>query len=234
MRIPLATLLAFLVIAAPAAGQATATATPDEAGKGTKLHLELDATQPPVAGRLPSSTTLSAQAGYKFDGRAVAKRCTEAQAEEDRCPAKSRSGSAVITASFGGSQYVVPVALYLAKPQRAGDLAGVAVIATVFGSPYAAMGRVVTTTTAPYGLSVILPTPVDLSSLSVTFERFVADIGATRKVTKGSRKKGNRRKVRYHLLRNPKTCTAPWASRADFTFPDGSSAFLEAPISCTA
>lgn len=230
MRIPLATLVAFLLAAAPAAAQATATATPNQAGKGAKLHLDLDATQPPVSGRLPTSTTLSIQAGTRFDVKAVAKRCTAMQAEEDACPAKSRIGVALVTAMVYGQSYPVSLRLYLAKPQTAGDLAGVAAVATVLGSPRVAVGRVVKTAVAPFGLQVVLPTPSGLSGLPVAFEHLTADIGASRRITVGRGKR--KRKVRHNLITNPKTCPAPWASRAEFSFADGATALLDAPIAC--
>lgn len=232
MRIPLATLVAFLLVAAPASAQATATATPNKAGKGTRLHLELDAAQPPVSGRLPTSTTLSIQAGTGFDAKAVARRCTAQQAEDDKCPKTSRVGAALVTAKFGGDAYPVPLRLFLAKPLQAGDLAGVAAVATVLGSPYAATGRIVRTTVAPFGLQVVLPTPGQLTGLPVTFERFTADIGTSRIVRGPRRKNKPRKKVRHHLITNPKACTAPWASRAEFAFADGSTAALDAPIAC--
>jgi len=231
MRIPLATVVAFLLVVAPAAAQAIATATPNQAGKGSQLHLELDATQAPVSGRLPTSTTLSVQAGTRFDAKAVLRRCTAAQARQDACPANSRVGAALVTARVYGRSYPVPLRLFLAKPQQAGDLAGVAAVTTVLGSPQSAMGRVVKTTVAPFGFQVILPTPGDLSGFQVTFERFTADIGTSRVITV-KRKQRKPKKVRHHLITNPKTCSAPWASRAEFTFADGTTALLDAPIAC--
>lgn len=124
MRTQLATLLAFLLAAAPADTRATASATPDRAGKGARLHLDLDATKPPVSGRLPAATTLSIQSGYRFDAKAVATRCTATQAEQDACPPTSRIGVATVTATVGASAFPVRLRLYLAKPQQAGDLAG--------------------------------------------------------------------------------------------------------------
>ena len=234
MRTPLATLICFLAVVAPAAAQATATATPNKVGKGTKLHIELDATQPPVSGRIPTSTTLSAQAGYRFNGKAVAARCTLEQAQQDACPVKSGIGTAVVTAEYGGMTFPVPLRLYLAKPQQAGDLAAFEAVATLLGSTYAAEGRIVRTTTAPFGLQVILPTPGGLGSFPATFKAFKADVGVSRtvKVKKGRGKKRRTVRVRHNLITNPKTCTGTWASQAAFTFEDGSTATVDAPIAC--
>ncbi|MGI8624525.1 MAG: hypothetical protein ACR2NB_13830 [Solirubrobacteraceae bacterium] len=230
MRTPLATLLAFGLIAAPAAAQATATATPNQAGKGAKVHLDLDGTRPPVSGRVPTATTLSIQAGYRFDAKAVANRCTPDQAKSDACPAGSRAGTATVVATYAGMTFTVPLRLFLVKPQRPGDLAGVAAVATVLGAPQSAVGRVVRTTAAPFGLQVLLPTPSDLSSYPVTLRSFKADVGAHRTVTVGRRKR--RHKVRHDLITNPKTCSGTWAAQAAFTFSDGSTGTLDAPIAC--
>jgi hypothetical protein len=219
-------------MAPPAAGQATATATPDRAGAGTRLHAELDASQPPVSGRVPRETVLSVQRGYRFDGRAVARRCTPTQAEADECPARSRVGSALVRATYNGFPVEVPIRLYLMRPQQGGDLAGFAAVAEVLGSTYAAFGRVVRATEDPFGLSVILPTPgPDLSDQPVTFDSFEADLGAFRTVV--VKRGGKRRKVRRALIRNPATCTGgSWASQAVLSFDEGDPATLDAPIAC--
>ncbi len=235
MRIPLATLLALLLSAAPASAQATATATPDTAGKGARIHIELDASQPPVSGRLPTSTTLSVQAGFRFDGKAVAKRCTPAQAQGDTCPARSKAGTATATAAFAGTAYPVDLRLYLAKPQQPGDLAGVAAVATVLGAPRSALGRLVRTTAAPFGLQVILPTPGELAGFPLTLTHFSADIGARRtvKLTRGRGSRRRTRRVRHFLLSNPRICAGTWAAAADLAFADATTATLDAPIACS-
>ena len=230
-----AVLASSFAITATASAQATATATPNQAGKGTKLHTELDASQPPVSGRIPKETVLSIQSGYRFDGRAVAKRCTAGQADQDKCPAKSAVGTATINATYNAFPVSVPVRLYLAAPQQTGDVAGFFAVAKILDSTYAAPGRLVRTTEAPFGLSVILPTPGgDGVSMvqGIQFQSFESDIGATRTITKG--KKKHKRKVTYSLVTNPPTCDmGSWASRVVFTFGDGSTAALDAPIACT-
>jgi len=233
MSTPLAALLALAAITAPGAAQAVNTATPNGAGKGTRLHPELDARRPPVSGRIPTETTLSVQEGYRFDPKAVARRCTADQAEQDACPAASAVGTAEVTAAYAGYDVVVPIRLYLAKPQQAGDLAGVAAVATLLGSTRSTFGRVVRTTEAPFGLSVVLPTPGgDVSGYPITFKAFKADIGARRVV---KQRVGRRtRRVRRSLITNPRTCDGTWASRARFTFGDGSTAAVDAPIACSA
>jgi hypothetical protein len=236
MRTLIATLCAFGAIAAPAAAQATATASPNGVDEGTILHTELDATGEPVNGRVPSQTVLSVEKGFALDTQAVAKRCTQSKAEQDKCPAKSAIGTAEVQASYNGYTIVIPIRLFLAKPQQPGDLAGFAAVATILGSTNATMGRIVKSTTDPYGISVILPSPGgDLSAFPITFKSFKSDIGASRVVKKRVGRKGHKRvkKTTHSLLRTPKTCTTgTWASNAVFTFSDGSTAEVLAPIGC--
>jgi hypothetical protein len=228
MRTLLATLCAFGAIAAPAAAQATATATPNGTGKGARIHTTLDATQPPVSGRLPAQTVLSVQPGFTLDLEAVAKRCTAAQAGRDACPAKSKIGSAVVRADYQGTPITVPIALYLAKPAQAGDLAGFEAVAQLLGT-HAVAGRIVRSAT---GTSIILPTPGGnaISGFGATFESFTSDFGVSRVV----RKKVHHhvRKRRHYLIRTPATCPGSWSSNAAFTFGDGTTAQIDAPIAC--
>ncbi|MEA2124090.1 MAG: hypothetical protein QOI80_872 [Solirubrobacteraceae bacterium] len=238
MRTLIVTLCAFGAIAAPAAAQATATADPNTVSAGTQLHQELDATGEPVNGRVPTQTVLSIEKGFALDTKAVAKRCKETQAQQDKCPAKSAIGTAEIRAAYTGYDIVVPVRLFLAKPQQPGDLAGFAAVATVVGSTRATMGRIVTAEADPYGISVILPSPAgDLSGFPITFKSFKSDLGASRVVKKRVGRKGHKhiKRTRHFLIRTPPTCTTgTWASNAVFTFSDGSTAELLAPIACTA
>jgi hypothetical protein len=234
MRTPFATLCAFAALAAPAAAQGTATATPDRAGAGTRLHTSVDATQPPISGRIPTQTVLSIQSGYGFDPKAVAKLCTAGQASQDKCPTKSRIGTAAVAAEYQGTPITIPIGLYESKPSVAGDLAGFQAIAQVFGA-HAVTGRIVRSTTMPYGISVILPSPGGnaIASFGATFKSFTADFGTSR-VIKKRVSKHHVRKTRHYLIRNPSTCDAgTWASNAVMTFSDGTTAEVDAPISCT-
>lgn len=232
-----ATVLACLAIAAPAAAQGTATATPNQAGEGTLLHTELDATQPPVNGRVPKETVLSIQKGYAFDAKAAKRRCTAERADADKCPPKSKVGTAEIQAVYNGYPIVIPVRLYLARPRQPGDLAGFVAIATLLGNHTATFGRIVAATSPTYGIAVILPTPGgDLSAFPVTFKSFKADIGASRVVKRKIRRKHRKpriKRTRHDLITNPTACDAgTWASNAVFTFGDDSTAEVLAPIAC--
>jgi hypothetical protein len=236
MRTPFATLCAFAALAAPAAAQGTATATPNTAGAGTKLHTSVDATQPPISGRIPTQTVLSIQSGYGFDAKAVAKLCTAGQASQDKCPSKSKIGTATVAADYQGTPITIPIQLYLSKPSVAGDLAGFQAIAQIFG-PHAVVGRIVKSTTMPYGISVVLPSPGGdaIASFGATFKSFSADFGVSRviKKTTGHGKHKHVKKTRHYLIRNPASCGAgTWASNAVMTFSDGTTAEVDAPISC--
>ena len=235
MRTLLAALAAFAVIAPPAGAQGTATATPNTTGTPTVLHTEFDASQPPVSGRFPERTVLSLQRGFRLDLKAVARRCPRAQAKSDAqgegCPPRSRIGSALVVAEAFGSDYRVPIELYVAKGRRDGEVAGVVVVATVNGSRQAAMGRIVRATADPYGLAVVLPSPGgDFTALPITFKSFSADIGGNAKGRPLSRRVKRRR---HHFLRTPQTCAGAWASSAAFTFADGSTATVDTPIACS-
>lgn len=225
MRLAALTLTA-LAFGAPSAGaQVTVTATPDQAGKAARLHVDADATQPPLSGRVPRETVLTVDRGYTFDGRAVPARCTAEQGAEDACPARSRIGSALVIATYGGTDFPVPVDLYLARPFEAGDVAGLVGVAKVLGSTYSATGRLVRRDGA---LTVSLSTPgPDPAAFGATIKSLTADVGVTRKVRRG------KRKVKRSLLTNPRTCTGEWAASAAFTFSDGSTAAIDAPIACT-
>jgi hypothetical protein len=236
MRTLLATACAFGAIAAPAAAQATATATPNTVKTGTMLHTELDASGEPVNGRVPTQTVLSIERGFALDTKAVAKRCTHSKAQQDKCPPKSAIGTAEIQADYNGYTIVIPVRLFLAKPVEPGDLAGFEAVATVLGSINATTGRIAPATVDPYGISVILPSPGgDLSGFPITFKSFKSDLGATRVIkTKVGRKHHKHiKKTTHSFIRTPPTCaTGTWASNAVFTFGDGSTAEVLAPISC--
>lgn len=235
------TALACLAIAAPAAAQGTATATPNAAGKGALINMEFDASQPPVSGRIPKDTVLSIQKGYGFQPKAVAKRCNQQQADAGKCPSKSIIGMGALQADAFGSTFTVPLSFYLAKPQVKGDLAGFVSVAELNGRKMAAFGRVVTATSEPYGISVILPTAgADMAaSLGATFKSFSATIGNSRVVKKYRKVKGKRKlvsKKRFDLIKNPAVCdpaVGTWAANAVFTFSDDSTAEVASPISCT-
>src|SRR3954453_13663034 len=121
-RFTLFTVSAWLGLTAVAGAQATTTATPSAPGTATALHFDVDATLPPVSGKIPKGLEFTAPAGYKVDLQAVAKRCKQLQATLDECPAKSRigKGSLVIqvTQPTQVRDVTVPLDFYLQTNKR--------------------------------------------------------------------------------------------------------------------
>jgi hypothetical protein len=220
-----------LTAAASAGAQAVTTATPNEPGKGTRLNWDVDGTPPPIAGRVPSSLTLSAPAGFVLNTKAVAKRCRPLQARLDECPAKSRIGSALmiigVNKPSGPSDLPVDIKLYRGKSNKVlavTFLAGVRVVPGTLDG-----GDGIALTFDP------LPVPPVIPQVSYQFKRVTVNLGVSRKVTRKVRGSKKRRKVRLHLVRTPTECTTgTWATTAQLGFPDATTALLQAPAACSA
>ena len=220
-----------LAAAASAGAQAVVTATPNEPGKGTRLHWDVDAVPPPVAGRVPSSLTMTAPAGFRLDTKAAAKRCKALQARLDECPRKSRIGSALmiigVTTPQGPRDLPVDSKLYLGRSNKVlavTFLAGVRVVPGTIED-----GDGIALTFDP------LPVPPVIPGVSYTFKRVTVDLGVSRKVARRVRGTSRRRKVRIHLVRTPAECAGgSWATTAALGFADGTSAFFDAPAPCSA
>src|SRR4051794_2597337 len=105
MRNPLfLAIAALLATAAPAAAQATSTAVPATAGSASHLKFDLDGSAPPVNGALPSAVTLAAP-GFRFNPRAIPKRCTGTSAELKECPKSSRFGTGLLVVHVTGQGF---------------------------------------------------------------------------------------------------------------------------------
>lgn len=229
---------ASLAVVAPAHGQAVTTATPNQAGAGTRLHWAVDGTVDPVARRIPSALTMSAPPGFGYDLAAVPVRCKPLDARLDECPAKSRIGSALMTIRVfkpaGPADLPIDIKLY----QGQGDqLMAVAFLAGVRVVP----GRIDTSN----GIQVIfdpLPVPPVIPEVSYEFVGVTVDLGVTRRVAvPGEKAKGRkgkqrrpRRTTRVDLVQTPATCPAGgWATTAMLAFPDGSTTLMDAPAACS-
>src|SRR4051812_19024012 len=118
----LVTVAATLGIAAPAGAQAISTASPATPGQPTRLHVDIDASQPPVSLRVPSSLAVTAPPGFTLDMRAASKRCTRLQASLNECPRGSRigSGTLLIGVTMPERSRDVPIRLvmYMSSPTR--------------------------------------------------------------------------------------------------------------------
>jgi hypothetical protein len=229
-RAVLTALVATLAFAAAAlgAGSATLTVDPNEAGKGSVTTI--DAT-PPNGSKNPSSVALKVVKGVKFDGRAAAKRCTDAQAKQNSCPAGSRIGGGTIdvTATPGGP-VTVNVGLFLGPKRQSGDLAGLVGIATVktTGQKGHAFGRVLRIDEGKLGLESrfagldkALKPP---AGFKVHVDHLRLHFGKHRQVN------GNR----VDLIRNPSTCGSKgWPYAAIVTYPDGTGKTFHGSVDCS-
>ena len=224
-RMMLLAVAGLLASAAPAGAQAISTATPNVVGKGSRLHFQLDATLPPVDGRIPSAIVLKAAPGFTFNPSAVAKRCTPLRASLNECPSKARFGSGALVIHVdtpdGARDVTVPLKLYLrtdTKVLTVAFLAGTRVVPAVIDRSNGLVLRF-----DP------LPSPPPFQGVSYAFRSVSITMGTSRRVRR------NTRIVRVHLIRNPRQCVAPaWDSFMTLGFPDATSTLLPAPMTCAA
>jgi hypothetical protein len=227
--VPIALVLTLAFAAAAlGAGSATLTVNPNEAGKGSVSTL--DGT-PPNGNKNPRSVALKVVKGVKFDGRAVARRCTDAQAEQNSCPAGSRIGGGTIdvTATPGGP-VTIDVRLFLAPRRQSGDLAGVVGIATVRGTGQKghAFGRVLRIDEGKLGLETrfsgldkAIKPP---AQVKVHVDHLRLRFGKHRQVAG----------KRVDLTRNPSTCGPKgWPYAAIVSYPDGSGKTFRGSVGCS-
>jgi hypothetical protein len=259
MRRPaIATALALAgLLAVPAVAQVPGDAVrydPAVAGKASHLVIDLRFSEDPRSqGRSPQAGSTAFAAGFTFDPRARAERCSEDRAKGFDCPGDSKigTGTTLVTASNGvfTQQLTADAQFFLAAPFQSGDVAGVVVHVKErsTGQQATINGRIVKAG-APYGLAVRFDdfessTQNAPEGFTIRIDRIQADVGAFRheKVTvccKTVRKNGKKRKVKYKkkvrrdLIRNPATCpSGGWAyqvrvrySATDESVRDGSAA----------
>jgi hypothetical protein len=225
--VALVSLLAFAAVAF-AAGSAKLTVEPNEVGKGSVATLEAT---PPDGDKNPSSLALKVVKGVKFNGKAVATRCTKAQANQNSCPADSRIGGGRIdvTATPGGA-VVVDVALFLAPKQKPADLAGVVAIATVraTGQKGHAIGRIRRIDQGNLGLETRFDNLNNALKPPAGFKVHVDHL----KMRFGKHRTVNGKRV--DLITNPSTCGEKgWPYRAIVTYPDGTGKTFRGSITCS-
>ena len=229
---PLATVMVaaavWLSAAAGAHAQAVATATPSESGKGSRLHWAIDGNMAPLNGLIPASLKFSAPRGFTLNPKAVAKRCTSLQAKLDECPRRSRIGSAVMTIHVdkpsGPRDLPINIKLYLGRKNKLLAVAFLAGVRVVPGSISGSNG--ITVTFDP------LPVPPVIPQVSYTFIGVSLDLGRSRTIIR--RVNGRRKRVRIHLVRNPRECVSgSWAFSSTLGLPDGTKPVLTAPVTCS-
>ena len=236
-KITTATATALVLMLAPAAqAQTTITGglTPNTAGAGSTVHVEIGGAAAELAGQLPESIALGVQRGFGFDARAVAVRCSGAALTTGDCPAQSRigSGQAVVHVSgFLNLDVPATIDVFLADRVQPADVASAVVVIKGAGASGVVRTRLLALAGGPIGyelrLEGIAAAAPKVPGVTLALRSLTLDIGARRKTTKTTTKRvrvtrnGRRvtvrrkvkRRVTYNLLRNPKTCTGAWGVR---------------------
>jgi hypothetical protein len=235
--------LALALLALPAALALAATTakfslTNPRAGQASKVVFDVksDATTT----QLPRSIALKAARGLKVDPVAVAKECTKSEADSGGCPAASRigGGNAVIEANGPGlppnGEYTATADLYLARPQKKGDIAGVVARFTYKGLSVHAIGRIFKIPTGPFGVQTGFG-GLDQSLLPPGYSAKLKTVhlvyGAHRTVKK-KRKNKKPKKVTHYLIRNPSACAGSWPWEIVVTYPSGPPTVIDGSVSC--
>ncbi|WP_205696515.1 hypothetical protein [Conexibacter sp. SYSU D00693] len=248
MRFVTAVLLVLVVPASAAAQQpgVDVALEPHTPASATTVSVAVDGAKLDQS-RLPKGFTLTVQRGFAFDARAVAQRCSAAQADAHQCPAASQVGTGRATAAvqtlLGTSDVQAELAAYLTDPVRSGDLAGVALTIRVpsFGVTVGATARILRTAdgglelraddVAPAGSELPPGVTFRLRSVGLRIGASRTETVRTTKRKRLPRKRGQSRprfrrvtttkRVRRALLTTPRTCSGTWTGRAVVAFADG-------------
>ncbi len=215
-----------LIAAVPAAGEkfkpGSLRLTPDTTHAASKLVVNAGFDQ--KAGARLRAYNVDIARGFRFDPRAVAKRCTIQQAQSSTCPAASRIGSGSSKVTIAGKRSTFGVDFYLTPPQQHGDIAGLVLSVHQAGSAngFSLIGRMVRLRHGPYGLELRfadagrqLPPNID-----VQLNRIHATIGA--------------RRAGHSLLTTPRTCSGNgWPFRLIVAYSTGTETY-SGPAACSA
>ncbi|MDX6680233.1 MAG: hypothetical protein QOG94_272 [Solirubrobacteraceae bacterium] len=236
-RITITTAALVLTLAATAHAQETTIAgslTPNTAGAGTRVHVEVGGAAPELAGALPESVALGVQRGFALDARAVAVRCTGDAATTGKCPVQSRIGvgqAVVRTSGFLNRDIPATLDVFLGDAVAPGDVASAVVVISAAGLSGTVRTRLLAPATGPVGYELriegIAAAVPAIPGVAFGLRSLSLDLGASRKVTKTTYKRvrvtrhGRRvtvrrkvkRRVTYDLLRNPTTCGGAWGVR---------------------
>lgn len=222
-RIALAAGVLVLAAAAAAGGEVlppgSIRALPARAGSPSTLQVRASFDQP--AGSQLQAYNVDIARGYTFDPRAVAGRCTIAEARSAKCPANSRIGGgtgklSVSSATLPPSQFTIAITFYLTPAQRRGDIAGLVLAGREpkSGVKFALVGRLLRVNSRLYGLELrFANTAHELpTGLHVQLHKVRVKVGAERTI----------KRVSYHLLTNPRIC-APrgWPFRLTISYSTG-------------
>jgi hypothetical protein len=195
--------------------------SPDKTRSATTLVIDAGFDQKP--GAQLQAYNVDIARGFRFDPRAVAQRCTLAQARSSTCPAASRigSGSAQVTVSGGASTFGVD--FYLLPPQRHGDIAGLVLSVHPQGSAggFSLVGRMVRLKRGPFGLELRFADAAKQlpQGLTVQLNQIQAHVGA--------------RHGKHNLLTTPGTCPAKgWPFRLVVAYSTGTETY-SGPAACS-
>ena len=230
--VPLAC-LALGAAVALAAGSATLSVSPNTAGKGSTTTI---VGTPPDPNRNPDSLALRVVKGVKVDPRAVAAKCSKQQADSNNCPAKSRigGGTANVTAKVGAftTHVTVNLDLYLAPPQKSGDIAGVVMHAKEpqSGDEGHVTGRIHKIAIGRLGIETrfdnldkAIKPP---SGVKAHVDKVKLTFGKHRRI------KRHGKRVKVFLIRNPKTCDKSWPYQILIGYPGSGDVSYSKSVTC--
>jgi hypothetical protein len=142
-RVALLTVALVLGLCGSAAGFAAGYVTLSSKQPGAAARATIDIRLPRGDGT-PYLIGLRMARGTKWHNRAVARRCRDAQAARDDCPAASRIGGglASVETSPGGPRNAIDIDLYMARRRVSEDQTGVVLVARHRGRARYATGRV--------------------------------------------------------------------------------------------
>jgi hypothetical protein len=229
----LRSVVASLAIAAPISAATIASAATPSAGKPTSLTFKLDASGPPVSGRIPSGLGFSAP-GFTFDSRAVVKFCSHELAILNECPPKSEIGKGTLLVHVVSPTFTRNTAIQLTMYLR--SRRGIFAVAFI-GGPKVVPGKLTTAGGVSLNFNP-LPSLPPFPGVTVTLERINVKVGTSRVVVTRSRQRVHGKlktvvkRTRYSLIHQPKTCTGSWSDTINLAFAGAPSTTSSTPLAC--
>jgi hypothetical protein len=222
LSVPAAILAAIASLAGPASAAEPLVLNPNEAGEGTRLEIDVD---PRSGGEEPQSLSLMLKRGFRLDTRSVSALCTVPQANSGSCPEGSSIGRGHTEVTLSGylepddsADVISRIDAYLAPAAQPGDSAGMVLQLTELISKQRThlTGRIIPVASGLFGYELrvdSLPTGEPPPPVTATFKRLRLFIQARRKVVKTKKVRGRKvkKRIRYHLFRNPRNCPGSWS-----------------------
>lgn len=217
---------------AMAVAPAATIAAPSSGGQAATLNFSVNTTVPPVEGRIPSSLAFAA-AGFEFDPRAVAERCSREQALLNECPSGALIGVGKLIVHVVSSKSTrtatFPLNMYLRTNTA---VVGVAFI----GGPKVVPGTLNTAGGVALSFNP-LPKPPMFPGVTLSLEQVSINLGASRTVVTRKHEGHGKHKIvvtrtHYNLIHTPATCSGSLTSSVTLGFPNGPGASFNSPIAC--